>query len=64
MHGRGEGMIDWTVRLKTSSTEPQSGCTVDGRLTGQWVETLKWLFPQEQATLHALRYGRETLTFR
>jgi hypothetical protein len=57
-------MIDWTVRLKTSSTEPQSGCTVDGRLTGQWVETLKWLFPQEQATLHALRYGRETLTFR
>jgi hypothetical protein len=32
MRGR-EGMIEWTVGLKTS-TEPQSGCTIDGNLTG------------------------------
>jgi hypothetical protein len=26
-------MIEWTVGLKTG-TEPQSGCTIDGKLTG------------------------------
>jgi hypothetical protein len=46
------------VGLKTA-TEPQSGCTIDGNLTGNVFEMLRWLFPQEKATLHALRYWKK-----
>jgi hypothetical protein len=47
-------MIEWTVGLKTG-TEPQSGCTIDGKLTGNVLRCSSGSFLK--STLHVFYYG-------
>jgi hypothetical protein len=51
-------MIEWTVGLKTG-TEPQSGCTIDGKLTGNVLRCSSGFFLKSHPACFLLREQRE-----
>jgi hypothetical protein len=51
-------MIEWTVGLMTG-TEPQSGCTIDGNLTGNVLRCSSGFFLKSHPACFLLREQRE-----